>query len=666
MNEYIEQAKNLAPFIPLVKPLIDTLVKPKLDLLSGWLRKQETQNKVDNYNIYQDAFQDYLCRVYQKCSIINTLIFPNQQLDLERIYQPLTLIDNQLGKQEKIKVESFPTTLFEKYQKVLVCDSAGMGKSTLSRFISLQTIKQEVGIPVFIELRKLNSKNSIINEFKKQLNSINEVFSNDFILQLLKQGEFLIIFDGFDEITNEDKEFVTNDIKKFILDCNENYFLLTSRPESALSSFGEFKVTNIKGLRPAEAYELLQKFDCVSKASLSESLINEVKGINNQVNEFLVNPFLVSLLYKTYSFKRDIPSRKSTFYNEVYTALYQDHDLSKDSYKRDKHSKLDIQDFRLVLRELANYTAKKGEVEYEKGKAIQYISDCKVNLKFLSFKEASFVDDLLTTVPVFTTEGINIKWSHKSLQDYFAAEYITSHPQKSAIINHLIEKDIQKYQNIIELIIELDPNLIRQYVLPSILKDLIQHYESSYQYLDSKISDDELAIRRMITFDSKCWANKVPINKSKDKGIVDDFGRVTSILQEQGESINTDTQYSSRIIMLYQISNRAVFLQLLGSKGILGKSIYKGKVTENLNKRMFTIQPELIIDDENMNYNQPNFFSKTTRMMSQSSRMRLNQNRLTFVADIKFIRELYHSIINETQSIKSEEYLNGYLKSATV
>jgi hypothetical protein len=144
------------------------------------------------------------------------------------------------------------------------------------------------------------------------------------------------------------------------------------------------------------------------------------------------------LLYKSYSFKRDIPSRKSTFYNEVYTALYQDHDLSKDSYKREKNSKLDIQDFRLVLREFANYTAKKGEVEYEKTKAIQYISDCKLKIPFINFKETNFVEDLLSTVPIFTSEGNNIKWAHKSFQDYFAAEYISYHPKKDLIINHLI------------------------------------------------------------------------------------------------------------------------------------------------------------------------------------------------------------------------------------
>ncbi len=344
MNEYIETAKNLAPFISLAKPLIDTILKPKLKSLETWLKERKTDNEVFDYYTYETKFQEYIVRTIEKSSIINTLIFPNQQINIEDIYQPLTLIDNNLSTQEKIKIESFPQELFVKYQKVLIMDSAGMGKSTLSRLICLKAIQDSHGIPVFIELRKINRENTILQELLNQLNPIDKVFDTDFILRLLKAGEFLIIFDGFDEIVNEEREIVTYDIREFVSKCSENYFLMTSRPEGALSAFGDFKITNIKGLRNPEAFQLFQKFDKIGNKNLSDSLIKEIKGVNIQVAEFLVNPFLVSLLYKTYSFKRDIPSRKSTFYNEVYTALYQDHDLSKDCYKRDKVSKLDIQD----------------------------------------------------------------------------------------------------------------------------------------------------------------------------------------------------------------------------------------------------------------------------------------------------------------------------------
>lgn len=661
MNEFLENAKNLAPFLPLAKPVIDSLLRPKILSLDSWLKKRSIDNEVINHHLYESKFEEYMLKTIEKCSIINTLIFPNQQIHIEDIYQPLTLIDNNLKLQEKIKIESFPLILFQKYQKILICDRAGMGKSTLSRFICLQAIKENVGIPVFIELRKINSENSILNELLKQLNSIDKVFDKDFIIRLLKLGEFIIIFDGFDEITNDEKETVTNDIKEFVINCSKNYFLLTSRPEGALSTFGDFKITNIRGLHNSEAFELLQKYDKICNTNLSNSLINEIKGVNNQVTEFLVNPFLVSLLYKTYSFKRDIPSRKSTFYNDVYTALYQDHDLSKDSYKREKASKLDIQDFRLVLREFANHTAKKGEVEYDKPKAIQYISECKSKLPFLNFRETAFVEDLLTTVPVFSTEGNNIKWAHKSFQDYFAAEYITYHPKKELIINYLIDKDVRKYENIIDLIIELDPNLIRQYVLPNILRDLIKHCESSCQF--SNIPEEELMVRRLITFDAKLWINRV---KHYDKQTIetrkDEFDRVhEGILEKYGLKYQGATNFNEQCLIAYISTNRTFFIQLLGNKGLLGKSILKQRKQITPPMESFDENPIQISNtDENAFYNQAGFFSNFNDLISDALNLRSNQNRYPFVPDFQFCKNLLESIEKEIEETKNDYLLDNY------
>lgn len=661
MNEFVETAKNLAPFLPLAKPIIDTFLKPKLESLEKWLKTRKIENDNYDYHLYETKFQDYILRTIEKCSIINTLIFPNQQINIEDIYQPLTLIDNSPAPQEKIKIESFPEALFQKYHRVLICDSAGMGKSTLSRFICLQAIKENKGLPVFIELRKINSTNTILQEFLKQLNSIDKIFDVDFVLNLLRQGEFIIILDGFDEITNEEKQRVTQDIRDFVFDTGENYFLLTSRSEAALAAFGDFKIINIKGLRNPEAFQLFQRFDGISKTNLSESLINEIKGVNNQVNEFLVNPFLVSLLYKTYSFKRDIPSRKSTFYNEVYTALYQDHDLSKDSYKRDKISKLDIQDFRLVLREFANHTAKKGEVEYEKQKAIQYISDCKVKLPFLNFKEICFVEDLLTTVPIFSTEGNNIKWAHKSFQDYFAAEYITYHPKKDLIINYLIDKDVRKYQNIIDLVIELDPNLIRQYVLPNILRDLIKHFNSTYQF--DHINPDELVVRRFITFNTKFWVNRVALKRDDDKkNIKDEFTRVREIIKEKfGFQEFSAAKYNDNFLVVYETSNRAIFIQLLGNKGLLGKSVLKVRNINSPSSDLFDETPLQITDNDiNANHNKAVYFDNFNKILTETYVIRLTQNRTVFIPDIKFCLNLLESIEKEIEFAKNDKFLEEY------
>ena len=49
MNELVETAKNLAPFLPLAKPVIDTILKPKLKSLESWLKTRKIDNEVYDY-----------------------------------------------------------------------------------------------------------------------------------------------------------------------------------------------------------------------------------------------------------------------------------------------------------------------------------------------------------------------------------------------------------------------------------------------------------------------------------------------------------------------------------------------------------------------------------------------------------------------------------------
>jgi len=279
----------------------------------------------------------------------------------------------------------------------------------------------------------------------------------------------------------------------------------------------------------------------------------------------------------------------------------------------------------------------------------------------LNFRETAFVEDLLTTVPIFSTEGNNIRWAHKSFQDYFAAEYITYHPKKELIINHLIEKDVRKYENIIDLIIELDPNLIRQYVLPSILRDLIQHYDLFCQF--PNIPEEDLAIRRMITFDAKFWINRVAQsdNEVKNKS-KDEFERVQEIIMEKyGLSYQGATNFNEECLIAYSASNRTIFIQLLGNKGLLGKSILKQRKHISPPMESFDENPILISNtDINAFYNQADFFSSFNELMTDTFKLRSSQSRFAFIPDIIFCKNLLESIEKEIENTKNDYLLENY------
>lgn len=127
------------PISGIVTPFIEKLVIPKLESFANSIKKDIQLNLIP----IQDHFREYFGRTYSSVSYINTIAFKNSRRLLDEIYQPLTLTLNTKETTEIYKIKSYPQDLLEKYNKILIIDTAGMGKSTLSKKIFLDTIKSQ-------------------------------------------------------------------------------------------------------------------------------------------------------------------------------------------------------------------------------------------------------------------------------------------------------------------------------------------------------------------------------------------------------------------------------------------------------------------------------------------------------------------------------------------
>jgi len=266
---------------------------------------------------------------------------------------------------------------------------------------------------------------------------------------------------------------------------------LTSRPEDALASFGDFRKLQIKPLKPEEAYELLRRYDQYGK--LSKLLISKIKEPRTfkNIQEYLTNPLLVSLLFTAFEHKQSIPFKKHIFYRQVFDALFESHDLSKgDSFERIKISGLGTDEFHRVLRILGYLCLADGnKIEFTRDelnqivqKAIDYCDDLKL-------KPADFIKDLLITVPLFTNDGIYFKWAHKSLQEYFAAQFIyldAKKRQKDVLEKMCFHVQNQIFINTIDLYDSIDPKGFREIVIYKLLQDYFEFIKSSYKEFSGK------------------------------------------------------------------------------------------------------------------------------------------------------------------------------------
>lgn len=476
----LDTIKDIAAIAaPLTKVVIDTFLAPKFQEIREKLKRE---NRLIDY-AYEDKFFEYLNESYEKNAILNTLAFKKKKVLLNNVYIPLELFCPE--EKASIKIIDYTDVIFSESNKILITDTAGMGKSTLSRKLLISCIEQNKGVPILIELRRLSKTKDIIDEILEQLNPINENIDKQFILDLIRRGDFIFFFDGFDEISLSDRSKVTGEIQQFVSKARQNKFILTSRPEDALSSFGDFQKYQIKPLNPEEAYELIKKYDDSGK--ISQLLISKIqeKEIFKSVEEYLTTPLLVSLLYTAFEHKQSIPFKKHIFYRQVFDALFESHDLSKgDSFERDKHSGLGSDEFHRVLR-IFGYLCLKSEnkIEFNKDelnnfiqKSIDYCSDIKA-------KTSDFIKDILVNVPIFSKDGIYYKWSHKSLQEYFAAQFIyldTKEKQQEILIHVSFHYDNTTFINVIDLYRSMDPLGFEQTIIYEFLKRYFNYLNSSY------------------------------------------------------------------------------------------------------------------------------------------------------------------------------------------
>jgi hypothetical protein len=599
MTESLQTIKDIATIAaPLTGAIIETWVKPKLVILHKYLKI----DKAVFENALSTKFDEYLRRTYEKLSFINVLVFQNQQKKLEEIYIPLTV--QKVQGATHILINGYKSNFLPEHKRVLIRDTAGMGKSTLLKFLFLSCITSNKGIPIFIELRKVGIDESILKYICNELNPLDDEFDKDFILKLIKQGDFVFFLDGYDEIPFSQRDVVTRNLQDFISKASNNLFILSSRPDSSLASFQSFQEFNIQPLKMKEAFRLLKRYD--RGGELSTEIIKKLnEGLLENLREFLANPFLVSLLFKSYEYKRTIPFRKHVFYRQVYDALFESHDLTKGGpFIREKHSKLDSEGFHKVLRALGFITVKLGQIEFDKDKILALLREAKADCGGFDFNEASLLKDLIVTVPLFNSEGNYYKWSHKSIQEYFAAQFICvdAKTSQNAILRKIADgTNITKYFNVVDLCYDIDYDSFRQTIIYDLLTKFLTHYDNGKQGFDRQVSKELINERKALTFAS---VNVVMVRNLAYASVLIAL-RARDFVRAKGINIDQyfyDAEYGR--LLLSFTKEEEVIVKFLGNKG--------EDITERVKNERYQYD-----DDEDL-YTMPDRYSKEKQTVREN------------------------------------------------
>ncbi len=456
---------------------------------------EEVKHIVNN-NILEYQVEEYNRNFYAK-----TLLHRVQPKKLKDFYQPLFI--RPCGKRTVVeKTTRIPThsinSLFEHNQFLTIIGSAGSGKSTIIKYLFLNSIDTKFKIPIKVELRYLNDYDGSITDFiKDKIFKLNKLATHDKIIErLMISGDFVFFLDGYDEIASIRKERITKEIDDLVKLYNKNFYLLTSRPYTDIDLLPLFHNFEVCQLSDDDINQFIKKQIPSEEIELCNKIIEAVNSKENvSYKSFVSNPLLLSMFILTFQSYSTIPQKRSEFYSQVFDALFSVHDsMSKLAFVREKQSGLAKEQIIDVLKlfSFLSYFDERfifSSIYLEE--KLRFIKEKKRNLVFDTTK---LINDLQIAIGVLNKEGTDYTFPHRSLQEYFAAIYISSldNQNKQIIYNKIILSitdskrpfPASARENFYLLICELDEKAVINYaVIPYLLNF---ENETDFNSLDYK------------------------------------------------------------------------------------------------------------------------------------------------------------------------------------
>lgn len=407
------------------------------------------------------TFVSYMEGLEQRYATSKTIIYRDTPHALKDFYTPLDIKNDEthLSSPDMRDIARLKTPL-------IITGSGGTGKSTLLKHLMLSAIEQKTHIPIFVELRKLEQPDTtIINEIYRDLKLSKLDLPQDYITSALERGGFALFFDGLDELS--DKRFVelSNEIKEIAVRFKENALIVTSRHGYNYESWPTFTELHVSPLTRQKACHLINNLQGVDE-NLRNRFVKELKGgMFQKHKEFLTNPLLLSMMFLTYKDNADIPNQLHNFYDRVFQALYNRHDvITKEEYIRPTKTGILADQAESIMSAFSVVTYLDRRTSFKEKEAVEYL-DKALTLSALDFNSRDLVDDFIRAFCMLLQDGTIYQYAHRSFQEYFAALYFARAPeaQQIKLAPHLAERI--GFDNTISIALGLNQTAVEKWII---------------------------------------------------------------------------------------------------------------------------------------------------------------------------------------------------------
>lgn len=363
---------------------------------------------------------DLIAQKIEEVELVRT-IFKSDLVPLSSFYYPSKVRDASSLKQ------AWPASTVDQLHangNVLLYGTVGQGKSMFMRNLCVSELRAGQRIPIFVELRNIDDKNSIIDLIRSAMELVGffdiSAESLDF---LLSNAGFSIFLDGFDEVKRQYALPSYQSVAKLMGKYPNTRWIISSRPGGAATSLQA--IPNITRLRLEELGEAdfdpflaRLKVDSARRAKL----LDAIKASSTDVKGVLTTPLMLTLLKETFGISANIPENLHDFYEALFHVLALRHDDIKDMYQRERATSLSNSELQESF-EAFSFLSKEHGVSLNDTQFASCAKDA-AKLSGKEFTPEGLKSDLTGVVCLMVPDGLRTAFIHKSIQEFFAAFFI--------------------------------------------------------------------------------------------------------------------------------------------------------------------------------------------------------------------------------------------------
>lgn len=415
------------------------------------------------------AAQEQLARRIAKIQRVKTFWQRDKEVSLYSFYYPSPIDFGDNIVKDIGGLSEFPLT-----GNFVIQGTVGQGKSIFMRHLCAQELKEKGSkrIPVFIELRHVKS-DGLMPLVLDALDRLGFFVNGDLFDFYAKSARFILLLDGFDEISEDLVGSVTTEIERFCEKYERTQVLISSRPSNAIQNSRHFRIVKLSPLTAEDHPKFLKNIGLNTKEA--DKLIDAIKNSSAEVGGLLTTPLMLTLLVVVYRAENSIPADVPEFYERLFQTLFSKHDSIKPGLARRHRSNLGERKLQHLFEAFCFAV-----LQHKKSTTLTNLDfsrcyDAALKMSSIDCDEDAFKHDMTRAVCLLQEEGFDLHFVHKSVLEFFAASFIRGLNNEAAhsFYNQVSDSFWRIWSQVLDFLAQIDPyRYTTWYAIPNIIRVL--------------------------------------------------------------------------------------------------------------------------------------------------------------------------------------------------